>query len=71
MVGNNQGARMTWMLFVIVMEATRYFVLPQGPFISEAVCLEAREGILSTGSQPKVNYDAICIPTDQLDQGGI
>ena len=53
-----------WMLFVIVLEADRYFVAPRGPFPTMEVCFEARERTLSNFPQPKINYEAICIQTD-------
>ena len=57
---------MMWMLFVIVLEADRYFVSPQGPFPTMEVCFEARERILSTAPKPKINYEAVCIATDKV-----
>lgn len=53
-----------WMLFLIVLEADRYFVQPQGPFATMGECFEARDVIISTAPQPKINYEAICIQTD-------
>jgi hypothetical protein len=55
-----------WMLFVIMLEADRYYVAPQGPFSTMAICFEARDRILATAPQPKINYEAICIQTDKL-----
>ena len=54
------------MLFVIVLEADRYFVAPRGPFESMEVCFEAREVIMNTAPQPKINYEAVCIATDKV-----
>jgi hypothetical protein len=53
-----------WMLFVIVLEADRYFVAPRGPFESMEVCFETREVVMQSAPQPKINYEAICIQTD-------
>jgi len=55
-----------WMLFVIVLETTQYFVASRGPFPTMQVCFEARERILSTLPKPKINYEAICIQTDKV-----
>ena len=54
------------MLFVIVLEADRYFVAPRGPFESMEVCFEERESILNTFPEPKINYEAVCIRTDKV-----
>ena len=53
-----------WMLFVIIMQADRYFVSPQGPYPTAEICELARDAVLQTAPQPKINYDAICIQTD-------
>jgi len=53
-----------WMLFVIVLETDRYFVAPRGPFPTMEVCFEAREFVMQTAPQPKINYEAVCIQTD-------
>lgn len=55
---------MMWMLFVIVLEADRYFVSPQGPYPTMEVCFEAREAVVQSAPQPKINYEAVCIQTD-------
>ena len=53
-----------WMLFVIVLETDRYFVAPRGPFPTMEGCFEAREFVMQTAPQPKINYEAVCIQTD-------
>ena len=60
---------MTWVLFVIVLEADRYYVSPNGMYESMDDCFEAREFFMATAPQPKINYEAICVATDKL--GGI
>ena len=57
---------MMWMLFVIVLEADRYFVAPQGPFESMEDCFKAREAVMQSAPQPKINYEAVCIQTDKV-----
>ena len=54
------------MLFVIVLEADRYFVAPRGPYPTMEVCFEERERTLNTFPQPKINYEAVCIQTDKV-----
>ena len=55
-----------WMLFVIMLEADRYYVAPQGPFPSMEVCFEARDYFMGTAPKPKINYEAVCIQTDKV-----
>jgi len=53
-----------WILFVILLEADRYMVAPRGVYPTMEVCFEARDVIMSTAPQPKINYEAVCIQTD-------
>ena len=53
-----------WVLFVILLEANRYYVSPNGIYPSMNDCFEAREYVMQTAPQPKMNYDAICIQTN-------
>jgi len=53
-----------WVLFVILLEADRYFVSPNGIYPTMESCFEAREYVMQTAPQPKINYDAICIQTN-------
>ncbi len=53
-----------WMLFLIVLESNAYMVAPQGPFTSMEGCFEAREAVMRSAPQPKINYEAVCIQTD-------
>jgi len=55
-----------WMLFLIVLEANVYFVSPQGVFMSMEGCFKAREAVMQSAPQPKINYEAICIQTDKV-----
>ncbi len=59
-----------WILFVILLEADRYYVAPQDVFPTMANCFEARDFFMATAPKPKVNYDAICIMTDH-EIGGV
>lgn len=57
---------MMWMLFLIVLESDRYFVAPQGVFMGMEECFKAREAVMQSAPQPKINYEAICIQTDKV-----
>ena len=53
-----------WILFVILLEANRYYVSPNGIYPTMSDCFEARDFFMATAPQPKMNYDAICIQTN-------
>ena len=55
-----------WMLFVIVLEVDRYMIAPQGPFSTMEACFAAREFVMQTAPQPKINYEAVCILTNKV-----
>lgn len=56
---------MKWVLFAILIQDGGYAVYPQGPFLTMDDCFEAREYFMATAPQPKLNYEAICVPTDK------
>ena len=58
-----------WLLFAILIQTDGYAVYPQGPFATMAECFEAREYFMATAPKPKINYDAVCIQTDQVRSG--
>lgn len=58
---------MTWVLFVIVLEADRYYVSPNGMYKTMDECFEAREIVMQSAPQPKINYEAICIQSDKIN----
>jgi hypothetical protein len=58
-----------WILFVILLEADRYIVAPQGIFPAMDDCFAAHEAFMAEAPKPKMNYDAICIQTDKLSGG--
>lgn len=58
---------MTWVLFVIVLEADRYYVSPNGMYQTMDACFEAREVVMQSAPQPKINYEAICIQSDKIN----
>jgi hypothetical protein len=56
----------TWVLFVLFLEAERYYVMPQGHYMTMNECFEARDFFIATAPQPKMNYDAICVQTNEI-----
>ena len=58
-----------WFLFVIILEADRYYVSPQGMYPSMEDCFNAHDIFMAKAPQPKINYDAICIQTDKIGNG--
>ena len=55
-----------WMLFTILLTAEGYYTHTQGPFTTMDDCFEARDFLIATGPKPKINYEAVCIQTDEL-----
>ena len=58
-----------WMLFAIIITAEGYGTMPQGPFATMNECFEAREYFMATAPKPKINYEAVCVQTDQVSSG--
>ena len=56
-----------WMLFIIVMQAESYMVSPHGPFRTMGGCFDAREVFMKEAPKPKINYEAVCIQTDVME----
>ena len=56
----------TWVLFVLLLESERYYVMPQGHYMTMEECFEARDVVMQSAPQPKMNYDAICIKTNEI-----
>jgi len=56
----------TWILFVILLDADRYYVSPTGFFTTMDKCFEARQEFMITAPQPKINYEAVCIQSDRV-----
>lgn len=57
---------MQWALFVIVLKADMYYVIPDGIYPSMNKCFEAREAFMQSAPQPKINYEVVCVKTDQV-----
>jgi len=58
-----------WLLFAILIQTDGYAVYPQGPFATMAECFEAREYFIATAPKPKIDYEAVCIQTNQVRSG--
>lgn len=55
-----------WLLFIITIFEGTYGVSANGPYPSMAKCFKVREALLKTYEQPKINYEAVCVRTDQV-----
>ena len=55
-----------WVLFVILLEPTRYYVSPTSFHETMEECFKAREVVVQSAPQPKINYEAVCIQTDKV-----
>ena len=56
----------TWVLFVLLLEAEKYYVMPQGQYLTMEDCFGAHELFMRTAPKPKINYEAICVQTNQI-----
>lgn len=58
---------MGWVLVAILImnQETRH--MPVGFYPDMDGCFEARDFFLATAPQPKINYEAVCIFTDQAE----
>jgi len=56
-----------WVLFVIAIAENRYYVKPEGFFSTMNKCFEARDLVLQSAPQPKINYEAVCIQSDRIE----
>lgn len=55
---------MTWFLFVIFLQADRYYVAVHSMHQSEESCSVVRETVVDETGRPPLNYEAVCIPAD-------
>ena len=55
-----------WVMFIIILDSTQYYVHPNSVYSTMDKCFEAREVFMATAPQPKMNYEAVCIQTDKL-----
>ena len=57
----------TWILFIIILDSTQYYVQPNSMYTSMEKCFDAREVFMATAPKPKMNYEAVCIQTDRIE----
>lgn len=56
-----------WVLFIIILDSTQYYVQPNSMYTSMDECFMAREMFMKTAPQPKINYEAVCVKTDRIE----
>ena len=59
---------MTWILFVILMDAQGYEVILDSMHTTMESCFEQRERVVEYLGEPIVNYQAVCARTDQIGE---
>ena len=57
----------TWVLFIIVLEADRYYVQANSFYSTMDKCFEARDVFMASAPQPKINYEAVCVQTNRIE----
>lgn len=56
-----------WMLVAVIMIDGQLRFMALTAHTSVAECYASREYFIATAPKPKINYEAICIKTDQLE----
>ncbi len=56
-----------WVLVAILVMDSNFKMMPLGAFVSMDECFQAREAFMATGPKPKINYESVCIQTNQLE----
>jgi len=56
-----------WVLVAILVMDSNFKMMPLGAFVSMDECFQARQAFMATGPQPKINYESVCIQTNQLE----
>jgi len=59
---------MTWVLMLITIKGSMFYMSVVNTFPSVDACLQEREVGVTTLGRPIINYQLICIPTDQLGE---
>ena len=55
-----------WVLFIIMLDATQYYVQPNSLYSTMDECFAAREVVMQSAPQPKINYEAVCVQADKI-----
>ena len=58
---------MGWILVAVLIINQEVKVMPVSIYTTMAKCFEGRELFLQTAPEPKLNYEAVCILTDQAE----
>lgn len=56
----------TWALFVIFLEGEKYYVMPRGHYMTMEQCADMREAFIALAPKPKINYESVCIKTNEI-----
>tara|TARA_R100000655_G_scaffold20497_1_gene42254 strand:+ start:923 stop:1141 length:219 start_codon:yes stop_codon:yes gene_type:complete len=63
-----EDTEMTWILMLITIEGSMFYMSIVDAFPTANSCMQERaEGVIRLG-KPIINYQLICIPTDQLGE---
>jgi len=57
-----------WLLVVVIVVDGMAYMQNGGLHATMKDCFEARENVMQTAPQPKINYEAVCIKTDQAGE---
>jgi len=58
-----------WLLVGILVQGSQVFTKPLGAFVEMDRCFEVREYVLAQASKPKLNYEVVCVQTNEM--GGL
>lgn len=56
-----------WVLVALIFTQGEFKFIGLGVYTSMNECFVARDYFIATGPKPKINYEAVCIQTDQLE----
>lgn len=59
---------MAWLLVGILVQNGMIYAKPVGIYATMEQCFEVRQYVMDQAPQPKINYESVCINTDQLKQ---
>jgi hypothetical protein len=59
---------MAWLLVAILIEDGTIFTKALGIYPSMGHCFEVREYVMQQSVKPKLNYETVCIQTNELNQ---
>jgi hypothetical protein len=56
-----------WVLVATLFIQGEFKFMGLGVFATMNECFTARDYFIATGPQPKINYEAVCVQTNQLE----